>query len=529
VTGLHLAPATPAAGSETTAPAPTRHAPAVPQAADALLPSGLWLGPVPATATQLPPVPPELFVVHLALAGGEWARAGSPVEPAALAAIVRRCQEWRERPVVLLPGRPPTGGAGDALPALLAGRLGVPVYVADGSTGLLPGRLATLGRFWRFDPTAVPGAAADAGDRLPGARRPSSPPRTAAANREGAAAEDQADRRVGAHLGRYEIPDLPTRQPAGRRHEPPPEASTAARMPDDGAAGDVADQGSNAPTPPAPPRVADTPRQAAGRWQVVTGSVAGDEDLLRARLDWRFGVAARAVTDVLAERPGLRRVVGVGDRHVHLIGLRAYLVNDRSAVDEMLRGEREAADDLLALARLAVSGLGLLPAAIGPALLTGPAPAGGVGAYRPGDVLVEPGFVGAQHADVTAATPPQQTIRYALLSSTGRQVRSLVPDGPTAVLFAAGTRWRVFDVDGPDEACAGTVYLGEVVGLRPRAPEVDHRALAALRAAAAAAQWLTVPVDDGDTPVAPPRPPIGLDRQGRPIADHTTPPSRSMP
>jgi hypothetical protein len=525
VTGLHAAPAAPATGFGPGAASPPRPAPATvqPGADGELLPCGLWLAAVPATAAQLPAAPPGLFLVHLGLAGGEWVCAGTPVDAAALADRVRRCGAWQQRPLVVAPGRPPTGGFGDALPASLAGLLGVPVYVADGSIGLLPERLVTRGRFWRFDP-AVRSGATDVGNRLPETPSPFSPPRTAPVT------GNRVDGPAG-QLGLLAIPDVAMRWPAARGPEPQPAAAEAAG-------------GAVAPAPPVPgtaaapaspyrgsgpERVERGPGHPAGQWQPVTASVTGDGDLLRARLGWRFGVAARAVTEVLAERPGLRRVAAAGDRHAQLIGLRAYLVEERSAVDEVLRGEREAGQDLLALARLAAAGLRLLPVAIGPAFLTAPAPAAGVGAYRPGDVLVEPCFVGARHRGAAAAAP-DRTIRYVLLSSTGRQVQFLVPHSTTAVLFAAGTHWRVLAVGDPDETCAGTVYLGEMAAKRTAGFDADERALKAMRAAAADADWpahQAHPDQDAAAAASSPRQwALGLDRDGQPIADQPDPASR---
>ncbi len=524
MTGLHVAPAAPATGSGPGAPSQPRRAPAAvrPGADGELLPSGLWLTAVPATAAQLPAAPPELFLVHLGLAGGEWVCAGTQVDAAALAVRLRRCEAWQERPLVVAPGRPPTGGAGDALPGSLAGLLGVPVYVADGSIGLLPERLVTRGRFWRFDP-AVRSGATDVGNRLPVAQSPFRPPRTAPVTEHGAGGPTTGQ------LGGFAIPDVAMRWPATREPEPRPAAAEAAG--DTAASAPPVPGTAAAPARPhcgsGPELVQRGPSHPAGRWQAVTASVTGDGDRLRARLGWRFGVAARAVTEVLAERPGLRRVAAVGDRHAQLIGLRAYLVDERSAVDEMLRGEREAGEDLLALARLAAAGLRLLPVAIGPAFLTTPAPAAGVGAYRPGDVLVEPCFVGARHRGVPAAAPPDQTIRYVLLSSTGRQVQFLVPDSTTAVLFAAGTRWRVLAVGDPDETCAGTVYVSEVAAKPADGFDVDERALEAMRAAAADADWSAHPAgldkDAGAAASSPRRWALGLDRDGRPIADQPDP------
>jgi len=236
---------------------------------------------------------------------------------------------------------------------------------------------------------------------------------------------------------------------------------------------------------------------------------------LRRVLNGRYDSHARVVSRMLAEHPGLRSGGEAGAAVVAgLVAVQAYHADHRELVNSYLRQDEErlaSAEELVA--RCAVVGMGRLPAAHGAvfAVSTSKVGADAANLYRPGDEIVEPGFI-----DVGLTRGPAGgTVEYTIWSASARRLGPLgTPDGATAV-FPPGSRFAVLAVDpagGPDRPLRVLLQDRTFAAAAGRSgPGTDTAPVAErLRAASRIASGTTT--EAGTISFA-----VGLDGQGRPF------------
>jgi hypothetical protein len=244
---------------------------------------------------------------------------------------------------------------------------------------------------------------------------------------------------------------------------------------------------------------------------------AADRTALRQALSGRYDSHARIVSRTLSEEPGLRAVAGsFADITAGLVAVRAYLLDERATVNEVLRGDGSDAQQVqrvLLLSRSAVYGLRRLPSVFGPVFRTAPAEPAVVSGYRPGDELVEPAFVDVGLANGAA----DAGVEFAIWSVSAHRLAGIDPEEGTA-LFPPGSRFAVLAVDEPRDGQAQVrVLLRDLAavrrgrgGARGGPADTAERILARLREATRGGG------------AGRPRPlgprttfPIGLDKAGR--------------
>ncbi|MEU5941321.1 hypothetical protein ABZ807_19525 [Micromonospora sp. NPDC047548] len=176
---------------------------------------------------------------------------------------------------------------------------------------------------------------------------------------------------------------------------------------------------------------------------------ADDQTELRRMLNGRYDAHGRVVTRLLAEQPGLR---SGGTSHVGtvagLVAVQAYVQDLRGPVNEYLRGAPDGSTSPSAtVARCAAAGLRRLPAAHGPVFTSGTGAAGATAAsrYRPGDELVEPGFIDVGLDPGTAAGE----VQYVIWSASARRLGPLGRATERRALFPPGSRFTVLAVEPP--------------------------------------------------------------------------------
>jgi hypothetical protein len=233
--------------------------------------------------------------------------------------------------------------------------------------------------------------------------------------------------------------------------------------------------------------------ESVPRWLDLHDGAAIDRPGLRQALNGSYDAHARVVARTLAEQPGLRAAGGRNDLVTGLVALRAYCVAERVQVNQVLRGE-PAAEPVVEraerVARCAVYGLSRLPAVFGPVFLDGPAgPAGPAGAdpppvYRPGDEIVEPGFL---DVDLAAGGSADAAVQFVIWSVSARRLAAL-GTGDRAGLFPPGTRFSVLAVDPGTPDSPARVHLRDLTGgpagsRGGNRPEDNEQILGRLRAA----------------------------------------------
>lgn len=238
------------------------------------------------------------------------------------------------------------------------------------------------------------------------------------------------------------------------------------------------------------------------------GEADADRMALRQVLGAEYDAHARVVSRTLSENPGLRAVAGsVGGLTAGLVAVRAYLRDEREAVNIVLRGgevDGVGRDRVRLLARSARYGLRRLPSVFGPVYC---ASAGEPAGYRPGDELVEPGFV---DVDLVPPAGGAEGVEFAIWSVSAHRLAGL-GGGGTAALFPPGSRFAVLAVDEPeDEESPVRVLLRDLATSRRGrgGPENTERVLARLREANRPSGVIRPP--DARTSL-----PIGLDARGR--------------
>ncbi|GAB2922023.1 hypothetical protein GCM10027280_06560 [Micromonospora polyrhachis] len=273
-----------------------------------------------------------------------------------------------------------------------------------------------------------------------------------------------------------------------------------------------------------PPSVSPAARREAAWLGVRARTEEADRERLRVVLGWKFQAHSRAVVRALSLHPGLRNAVGAHDVMAGLVAVLALLDGMRERVDDTLRGGTPD-EDVQLLARCACAGLVQLPAIGGPVFAAVPDGLEVTDRYRPGDLVVEPGFTTVSLTGGTVGTGTGTGTgggggggtgggggagRYAIWSATARRLDQLgIPGAQVGqAMFAAGTRFAVLGVDdGPDGAPC--VLLREIV-FEHRGGALDERVAGKLRDALAA-----------QAPRAAPAPlpwPLGFAASDRPFA-----------
>jgi hypothetical protein len=461
-----------------------------------VLAAGPWEAP-----GSMTPGPAGWFTIMADTDGTDFHLGHRRVRATELAQAIWRCPRWRGRPVLLLTGlftpagtRPGRDALAGVAPHHLAVELGAPVYAADGAVRFTYGRARTTGTFWRWRPGGeLPEMA---GSILPPARpvrRRITPHRTVLP--PVAAAEVS---RPAVAISPVELGDQPVSIPSGDAGIArtglvswrSPEFELDAKRPAAGSTRPKAAQ------PAAPPSVERPP------WSAVRAYTEdADRERMRTALGWRFLAHSRCAARAMSLHPGLRNALGGHDVVSGLVAVLALLDGAGDRVNRALRGG-PADEQTALLARCAAAGLSQLPVVGGAVFAMAPAELA-LGAYRPGEVLVEPAFA------ALSLTPGAQnsTPRYAIWSASARRLDLLTDPNRRDVpaMFAAGTRFAVLDIvhSGPEEAPC--VLLREVVGDR-RDSALDERIGGKLRAA------LGRP--PGGTPPQLPWP-LGLDEANR--------------
>ncbi|MDP9792679.1 hypothetical protein J2S43_001191 [Catenuloplanes nepalensis] len=210
---------------------------------------------------------------------------------------------------------------------------------------------------------------------------------------------------------------------------------------------------------------------------------AADQAAVRAVLTGRYDGYARVVTRMLAQEPGLRvAALSAPGLPAGLVAVRAYALGERDRINAALRAPdpAEPGDEAMVLARAAAFGLRRLPVVLGPLVLRVPA---GV-TYRPGEVIVEPGFLDAAFPGAPRSAdeePPEPGTELLIWSIGARRLGVLAAAGGGRAVFPAGTRFEVLS-GGDDRTLLREVPPG---GGRRGADSVRER-LAALGPAAPA-------------------------------------------
>ncbi|MEU5844922.1 hypothetical protein [Saccharopolyspora shandongensis] len=207
----------------------------------------------------------------------------------------------------------------------------------------------------------------------------------------------------------------------------------------------------------------------------------------RKSLGWRYDAATRAVSRLLAERPGLRGGAPVDDAMMtELAAIRVFATSDQGEVVEAIRSG-DASVHFPYISCL-VGGLRRLPSLQGVVVRGGPDIAAGAGDYVVGTELFEPAPM-AGASDLTAAVPG--AVEVLIWSVTARRLGGLTEEADVAdVMFLPATVFRVLAVD-VDAECT-RVLLAEVGKQRSAEAQQRHddRVLARLTEAAKARDGL---------------------------------------
>ncbi|SDY79562.1 hypothetical protein SAMN05216215_103539 [Saccharopolyspora shandongensis] len=211
----------------------------------------------------------------------------------------------------------------------------------------------------------------------------------------------------------------------------------------------------------------------------------------RKSLGWRYDAATRAVSRLLAERPGLRGGGSVDDAMMtELAAIRVFATSDQVEVVEAIRAG-DASVHFPYISCL-VGGLRRLPSLQGVVVRGGPDIATGAGDYVVGTELFEPAPM-AGASDPTAAVPG--AVEVLIWSVTARRLGGLTEETAVAdVMFLPATVFRVLAVD-VDAECP-RVLLAETGKQRSEEARQRHddRILARLTAAAKARDGLPAAV-----------------------------------
>ncbi|MFI0469571.1 hypothetical protein ACH347_36340 [Saccharopolyspora sp. 5N102] len=211
----------------------------------------------------------------------------------------------------------------------------------------------------------------------------------------------------------------------------------------------------------------------------------------RKSLGWRYDAASRAVSRLLAERPGLRGGGSVDDAMMtELAAIRVFATSDQADVVEAIR-TGDAAVHFPYISCL-VGGLRRLPSLQGVVVRGGPDIPAAAGDYVVGAELFEPAPM-AGASDPTAAVPG--AVEVLIWSVTARRLGGLTEEADVAdVMFLPATVFRVLAVD-VDAECP-RVLLAEVGKQRSAEAQQRHddRVLARLTEAAKARDGLPAAV-----------------------------------
>ncbi|WP_426565464.1 hypothetical protein ACPPVT_03380 [Angustibacter sp. McL0619] len=463
---------------------------------------------------ELPHPPLGLFAVHIELDGSGLVLDGGPAPVQDLAEHVAGTPDWARRPVVLVAhGRPLNAGLAPQLATTLVAYLGVPVYASSGAVRAAHGLLLASEPFWCWWPFAsggVPAVSLQVRGRVVGRRLPELAPR-----RPGSGGSVPLD--MTAFVARSPVPaavrpaGMSGPQPPGGRAPDSVVAVAAAEAVTAPAAVTAATDATTSRTLSAPPAAASAadveqlaqtaqaaepaqPATAGGSlpWtRVQPGAQVEDRQTLQELLGWRYETHSRAVTGVLALQPGLRSALAGIDPLASLVSVRAYLLDRAAEVDAALRAAQPSAgqDDTArrdaaawqVLASCAMAGTQVLPALRGPVFIPADVTRASVNGLQPGQVIVEPSFVGAARRPGAEATCP---VQYAVWSTSGRRTERLLtaadPPCPT-VLLQPGTRFGVLNVDAGAGGGPLTVFLKDLTAPIRQLP--DEEVLDRLRVA----------------------------------------------
>ncbi|GIJ62438.1 hypothetical protein [Virgisporangium aurantiacum] len=458
---------------------------------------------------------PGAFVVEINVDAGGFRVDGRLTPPSVVARAVAAVRAsagadaGRDDPVLVVPHGPiPAGPAADLLYGALADALGVLVTASDGPVVLVGDKLTTPGeiQWWAPArgvvgvggdfPTAGPTTSAHPVDPAiptpppPAPPAPPPPPAEPARGRAAVVLAARADhephpvtvtRLNGVHAHALDAARWTRRWTGVETPPPPPSPGTGPGAIDpvraeDGCA--PAGQVGTDPEPgPPPPETTDQPTRPV--WIAAAHWGTDERTLLRRAIRQRYDTHARAVGRTIAEEPGLHAGRPSTDLVTDLVALRAYDVDDRDAVNAALRTGTGTDRELL-LARGAAAGLGRLPAVFGPVFASGDTDLIG----RPGDELVEPGFL---DADLVRTVPDGVPVEYVIWSVSAHRLGSLSPERPTSVLFGPGSRFVVLAVDRPthaaDDGAPVRVLLRDRTDRQDGRSGLDERLITRLRLA----------------------------------------------
>ncbi|QMU77931.1 hypothetical protein GXW83_21775 [Streptacidiphilus sp. PB12-B1b] len=311
----------------------------------------------------------------------------------------------------------------------------------------------------------------------------------------------------------------------------------AAGQPEAGRAGEgqpdvpvVPAEAASGPSTPVPPAEPVRVRVGVGRDHASTGE---ERRRYREQAGAQHERHVVAVARALAQRPALRGGAVRPSREAEdvtaadLAALRAYLCGEPSDLDQRLRTADPS--DALAHTACALSGLRVLPACRGAVFRAARLAPALLERYRPGLVLLEPGFTAATTSAPDPTAEPDAVV-YVLWSQTARRTGWLDATGSDAeVVFPAGTEFLTLAVEpapaGWSDGPCTLVHLRE--HRRPGAAgpdvvpldEADRTLLARLRAAVAArvaerAAGVAEAERDADGSPAAPVPARSLPRHG---------------
>ncbi|MDG4765067.1 hypothetical protein O7632_13300 [Solwaraspora sp. WMMD406] len=255
---------------------------------------------------------------------------------------------------------------------------------------------------------------------------------------------------------------VPRRPPASVRHLPVDGPSAA--KPGRTAIADLAPPDGPAVPPPLPVPPSEPTRRSEPVLEpepATTADPAEAGQVLRELLGWRYDVHARAVSRLLAQRPGMRDTSGPEALVTELVAVSALLHHDPVPA---LSTDRSATPEQRIYTGCFLRGLARLPAHFGPVysvvLPADPNTHIDATVYASGRVFVEPGVLAASTAfpSITEAVVGR---RLAIWSWSGRRVEGLAERAARMVLFPPELAFQVLlaELDGTG---AGWVYLREL-------------------------------------------------------------------
>ncbi|MGW5642780.1 hypothetical protein ACWEV3_17800 [Saccharopolyspora sp. NPDC003752] len=193
--------------------------------------------------------------------------------------------------------------------------------------------------------------------------------------------------------------------------------------------------------------VAEAQREAGPARPLMLADHVGtdvERQQFRKSLGWRYDAATRAVSRLLAERPGLRGGGPVDDAMMtELAAIRVFATSDQADVVEAIRTGDAAAH--FPYISCLVGGLRRLPSLQGVVVRGGPDIPAAAGDYVVGAELFEPAPM-AGASDPTAAVPG--AVEVLIWSVTARRLGGLTEEADVAdAMFLPATVFRVLAVD----------------------------------------------------------------------------------